>query len=99
MRLAAREGDTHSCPLIDRTSKGDFPHRGGYILAPCSPSVIINGKAAARAGDELTCRGDVNRIEHGSATVRINGLPAARIGDPTSHGGDITSGAGTVFIG
>lgn len=99
MRPAAREQDLHVCPLTEKTSKGDFPHRGGTILAPCSPNVFICGKAAARAGDRLFCRGHENLIQSGSGKVMINGRPAARAGDPTTHGGWIDSGAPTVNIG
>ncbi len=99
MRPAAREDDRQVCPMTEKTSKGDFPHHGGIILAPCSPNVFICGKPAARIGDKLFCMGTENKIESGSPTVRINGLSAARAGDSTSHGGRIDSGAPTVNIG
>lgn len=99
MKPAAREDDTHTCPLTEHIAKGDFPHRGGTILYPCSPTVFISGKPAARAGDKLLCRGHENNIAGGSGTVMINGRPAARAGDPTTHDGFITGGSPTVFIG
>lgn len=94
MAPAARLGDPHTCPM----STGKIPHVGGPVSAG-SPTVLISGQPAARAGDSCVCVGPPDTIARGSSTVRINGRPAARQGDTTSHGGRIVSGAPTVHIG
>jgi uncharacterized Zn-binding protein involved in type VI secretion len=93
---AARVSDNHTCPLV---SPGPTPHVGGPILPPGSPTVLIDGLAAARVGDVATCTGPPDTIAAGSATVLIGGMPAARMGDATAHGGVIVLGSTTVIIG
>jgi uncharacterized Zn-binding protein involved in type VI secretion len=93
---AARVSDNPTCPLV---SPGPTPHVGGPILPPGSPTVLIDGLAAARVGDVATCTGPPDTIAAGSATVLIGGMPAARIGDATAHGGVIVLGSTTVIIG
>ncbi|MET0395051.1 MAG: PAAR domain-containing protein [Chitinophagaceae bacterium] len=93
---AARAGDMHVCPMVN---PGGAPHTGGPILPPGCPTVLIEGKPAARMGDMLTCAGPPDTIIKGSATVLIGGQPAARQGDTTAHGGSITLGSLTVIIG
>jgi uncharacterized Zn-binding protein involved in type VI secretion len=92
--LAARVGDLHSCPMVT----GVVPHVGGPVAAG-SPTVLIGGMPAARAGDTCTCVGPSDTIAKGSATVTIDGMPAARMGDTTAHGGSIVLGCPTVLIG
>ena len=60
-----------------------------------SGDVMVEGKQAARAGDDAGCAGPI--IE-GSPDVFINGKPAAVQGDKTGCGGSIVSGASGVFI-
>ena len=88
MPPAARLGDAHVCP-----------HKGGPILPPCEPTVLIGGKPAARKGDKAQCDAPPDVIAMGSPTVLIGYEMAARKGDPTEHGGVITSGEETVLIG
>ncbi|MBM3767173.1 MAG: type VI secretion protein [Acidobacteria bacterium] len=94
MPPAARVSDLHTCPLTDPK-----PHVGGPILPPGSPTVLIDGRPAARVTDLAVCTGPPDAIAVGSTTVLIGGLPAARMGDPTVHGGVIVTGAPTVIIG
>lgn len=95
MPPAARVDDNHFCPMFT----GTVPHLGGPILAPCCPTVLIGGKAAARAGDLAHCNGPLDDIiREGSPTVIIGGQEAARLGDPTEKG-LITQGCWSVLIG
>jgi uncharacterized Zn-binding protein involved in type VI secretion len=96
MPSAARVNDVHNCPL----SNGGVPHLGGPINGPGVPTVLIEGRAAAVAGDRCSCSGaSLNRIVRGSASVLVGGKPAARVGDPTAHGGVLVTGSPTVLIG
>ena len=92
---AARLTDMHTCPMWS----GNTPHVGGPIIAPCKPTVLIGGLAAARVTDPAICNGPTDTIVQGSATVRIGGLQAARLGDATAHGGVIVAGHPRVLIG
>lgn len=92
---AARLSDKHTCPMVT----GLVAHEGGPIAAPCCPTVLIGGLAAARAGDAASCTGPTDKIESGSRTVLIGGKPAARKDDGTDHGGVIASGLASVLIG
>lgn len=79
----------------------------GEISGACSPSVRINGLAAAVAGSTTTerdgcCGTSAGAVAAGSGTVRINGSPAARMGDalaPHNGSGTITAGSPSVRIG
>ncbi|MFL5401988.1 MAG: PAAR domain-containing protein [Gemmatimonadales bacterium] len=93
---AARVSDGHTCPRVEPPG---VPHVGGPILPPGAPTVTIEGRPAATAGDRCVCNGPVDMITKGSLTVMINGRPAARLGDPTVHGGVVTGGARTVLVG
>jgi uncharacterized Zn-binding protein involved in type VI secretion len=86
----------HTCPLVNPSGT---PHIGGPVLPAGSPTVLINGMPAARAGDMATCAGPPDSIAMGSTTVLIGGAPAARIGDSTAHGGSIVVGSANVMIG
>ncbi len=62
------------------------------IMPPCSPTVKIGGKAAARQTDQTKpCSlsgcvpGGPGVISKASGTVKIDGLGAARVGDMTNH--------------
>jgi uncharacterized Zn-binding protein involved in type VI secretion len=65
---AARAQDMHLCPLID---PGPLPHIGGPVVLPCSSSVFINFRPAARRGDACSCRGIPDTIMTGEDTVLI----------------------------
>lgn len=95
MPPAARVTDMHVCPMVT----GTVPHKGGPIIPPGEPTVIIGGMPAARVGDMAMCSGPPDSIILGSSTVLIGGLPAARMGDATAHGGTIVLGCMTVMIG
>jgi uncharacterized Zn-binding protein involved in type VI secretion len=88
---------------------GDMTSHGGAIAAGC-PTVLIEGKAAARVSDMHTCpmidpgpKPHVGGpILEGSATVLVASLPAARMGDKATCTGPpdvITAGCMTVLIG
>lgn len=91
---AARLGDIHICPMCD----GPKPHVGGPV-AMGSANVFIEGKPAARLGDQLVCVGPPDAFLAGSPSVLINGKPACRITDPLAHGGKIPLGALKTNIG
>lgn len=79
----------------------------GEISGACSPTVQVNGLAAATVGSITTerdgcCGSSKGAVAAGSGTVRINGKAAARTGDalaPHSGSGTITGGSATVRIG
>ena len=99
MPFAARLTDMHVCPMATPGTP-PVPHVGGPIIAPGSPTVLIQGLPAARLSDQAMCAAPLpDVIVSGSFTVLINGLPAARVGDRTAHGGVILAGAPTVQIG
>ena len=95
MQKAARVGDSHTCPQVT----GTVPHVGGPVMPPGAPTVLIEGKPAARLGELCTCVGAFDTIANGSTSVLIGGKPAARAGDSTAHGGTILTGSNTVLIG
>ena len=77
-----------------------------------SDNVNINGRKAARKGDDLTVHQNtstppvvhfpapaVPKIESGSSTVFINGKAAARKGDAINCSSKILDGSGNVNIG
>jgi uncharacterized Zn-binding protein involved in type VI secretion len=94
MPPAARLGDNHCCPEVK-----PVPHKGGPILPPCCPTVLIGNHPAARVTDLALCTGKVDTIAKGSPTVLIGHKMAACKGDPTTHGGVIVQGEPTVLIG
>ncbi len=83
---------------------GPFPPT---IVASGSPTVLIEGKPAARVGDvaiphtRTALPFDTHQpiIASGSSKVLINGSPAARIGDTFQCGDIVASGAYHVIIG
>lgn len=88
-RSAARLGD-----IGDRHGK----HPPTPIMAG-SASVLINGRPAARQGDQLVPHKHGRTIAGGTAGVLIDGRPLARVGDPIDCGGKIITGAGNVLVG
>ncbi len=96
----ARLGDLHNC-----TMPPGFP---SPILPPCSVTVIVEKRPAARLGADLTMTGPLpvpptppapHPFVKGSTTVLVNGMPVLRIGDTCALGGAITLGAATVLTG
>ncbi len=87
---------------------GDATSGGGQVISG-APTVFINGRPAARVGDQiLTPRVEPQRpcvggpIVSGSATVFIGGKPAARMGDlaVTACGPEaIVTGSPNVVVG
>ena len=92
---AARQGDMHTCPAREAKK----PHGGGPITEG-STDVLIEGKPAARVGDQALCEaGGPDTIIEGASMVLINGRPAAILGSKTAHGGVVVTGACDVLIG
>lgn len=58
--------DFHSCPL----STGTVPHVGGNIAAG-SMTVLVNGMALCRQGDQIIESGPPNAVAAGEPTVLI----------------------------
>lgn len=92
MSFAARIGDPTTHP--------------GALAGVGAPNVLIEGKPAARVGDQHVCAfpppagpHPANAVAKGSLTVTINGQPAARVGDACACGAQIAMGALTVRIG
>lgn len=87
---AARLGDHHECPV----------HTGAAVSGPGAATILIEGHAAARKGDKLTCTGGPDdEIAAGEPTVLFAGAPAARLGNLTAHLGHIDQGSPTVLVG
>jgi uncharacterized Zn-binding protein involved in type VI secretion len=101
MPLAARVGDTHSCPMPGPPPSGLPPHAIGMIQPPGAPTVTIGGPFAALFGDMIMCTppNPPATIIQGSISVKIGGKMAARQTDKSSHGGSILAGCPTVTIG
>ena len=87
--LAACEADAHGCPACPHPTEG--PVTSG------SPNVFVNGRPAARVGDDgvhaACCGPNRFRITGGDSSVLINGRPAAKVGSPTEHCG----GSGSII--
>lgn len=87
---AARLGDAHLCPQ----------HMGKDIISNVAPTILIEGKPAARITSKMTCiGGPLDTVAIGEPTVLMQGLDAARMLDGTEHGGLISQGAATVLVG
>jgi uncharacterized Zn-binding protein involved in type VI secretion len=95
-------------PAAARLGDAGVPHCSGYVIASGSPTVLINGRPAARVGDTSaphlipahgTCVTHTAPIATGAATVLINGRPAARVGDSLAGCTAIAQGSFNVFIG
>ena len=72
---------------------GDPIDHGGQVTQG-SPTVFVNGKAAARVGDQVMCsRHGMQTITEGSATVFFDGRKAARVTSRCSCGATITAGS------
>ena len=74
---------------------GQAPCPAGSTITSGSPSVTVDGKQAARAGDTTGCG---STVVEGSSNVFINGKPAAVQGSSTGCGGSIVTGSFGVFI-
>ena len=98
MRLAVRLASLAGAglvltPLVAHAEDATKPCNS--TVTSGSGDVVVEGHAAARAGDTAGCGGT---IVQGSPNVFINGKPAAVQGDATGCGGSIVSGASGVFI-
>ncbi|MBJ9978439.1 PAAR domain-containing protein [Pseudomonas sp. S75] len=78
MKPIVLTGHKHQCPL----------HGEGKVISG-TPSLTVKGRAAALAGDRISC-GAI--IEPGAARFHIEGKAVARQGDRTDHGGVLTEG-------
>lgn len=66
---AARQGDMHTCPLVN-PGVPPPPHVGGPATLG-SPTVLICGQMALRMGDMMTCSGPPDSVVMGCPTVLI----------------------------
>ncbi len=86
----AKLGDLALCRADSHGSPADPLEVRGPIISG-SPSVLIDGKPAARKGDRgihAACAGpNTFEITGGDPGVLINGRPAAKIGSETKHCG------------
>ena len=86
----ARIGDRAFC-AADSHACGACPHPVTGPITSGSPTVLIDGRPAARVGDvgkhAACCGKNEFVIKQGDATVLIDGKPAARRGDATQHCG------------
>jgi uncharacterized Zn-binding protein involved in type VI secretion len=91
----ARVGDRAVCPA-DAHGCPACPHPVSGPIMSGSPTVIIDGRPAARVGERgahtACCGPNLFEIVGGDPEVLIDGRPAAKIGGPTRHCG----GAGTI---
>lgn len=67
-------------------------------LTAGAPSVTVEGRPAATAGDAAAREEGSTTVITGSPDVFVNGKPAATVGDGTACGGAITGGARNVFV-
>lgn len=103
MSRIARVGDTHAG--ICNHGAICCPHHVTGTIVTGSENVKVNGKNAARVGDQVVhncphC--GTGTIVEGSSTVKVNGKPLARIGDRVEYpggSGTITDGSGNVNAG
>ncbi len=101
MPNAATLGCKTICPIVTPGTP-PIPHASGGMIISGAPTVLIEGKPAARMTDNILCNGapphpDV--ILKGSTTVLICNLPAAYLSCNTASGGSIVNGSPTVQIG
>ena len=90
--LYAALGDLAHSPADGHGAPADpLPVTGPIITG--SPNVTVDGRPAARKGDDgihASCSGqNIFKIAEGDPNVLIDGRPAARIGDKTHHCGGI----------
>lgn len=68
---------------------------GPGVVTGGSSDTIVNGKPAARVGDDTSNGG---AVVEGSSNVFINGKPAAVVGGKNGCGGVVVGGASNVFV-
>jgi uncharacterized Zn-binding protein involved in type VI secretion len=101
MPNAATLGCKTMCPIIT-PGIPPVPHISGGTIISGAPTVLIEGKPAARMTDSILCNGappHPDTILKGSSTVLICNMPAAYMSCSTASGGMIINGATTVQIG
>lgn len=94
-------------PAVARKGDSGVVHCSGFTIATGSGDVFVNGRPAARVGDQSTnhllpggpCPNHVSSIASGSASVFVNGRPLARVGDPFGSCTRVAQGSGDVFCG
>jgi len=83
---AARQGDMHTCPLVN-PGVPPPPHVGGPATLG-SPTVLICGQMALRMGDMTTCSGPPDSV--------LMGCPTVLIGEGAGGGGGGAGPAGAM---
>lgn len=76
---AARILDIHACPK-QTPGTPPVPHIGGPITEGC-PTVLINGRPAARQGHKASCAGPRDEINTGFAHVLIDEVNTVSAGE------------------
>jgi|GEM_PF-2525548 len=81
----------------------------GVVSSIGSPTVLINGLPALRAGMDMAACGGLMGSNHyplpaaliaeGARTVLVNGLPMARVGSKLICGGAVKTGSSNVIVG
>lgn len=79
MKLIARLGDKHICPI-----------HGTNVIVSAPSRSTCDGKPIATVGDKTACGAT---IISGSPACTVDGRPAATMGSKTSHGGVIVQGS------
>jgi RHS repeat-associated protein len=79
---------------------GQYGEKKGHIVNG-SDNVFVNGRPAARAGDEIICEDHPTNpppmIAEGARTVFANNKPLARLGHRSTCDGNINSASGNVL--
>src|SRR6516165_12348449 len=65
------------------------------VVSGGSSDTLVNGKPAARIGDDTSNGG---AVVEGSSNVFINGKPAAVVGGKNGCGGVVVGGSSNVFV-
>lgn len=94
-------------PAVARKGDAGVVHCSGYNIATGSNDVFVNGRPAARVGDQSTshllpgspCPSHVSTIAVGSGSVFVNNRPLARVGDGLAACTSIAAGSGDVVAG
>lgn len=68
---------------------------GPGVVTGGSSDTLVNGKPAARIGDDTSNGG---AVVEGSSNVFINGKPAAVVGGKNGCGGVVVGGSSNVFV-
>lgn len=87
---AIHVGHLHSCPS----------HTGERVQGPAAPTILLEGKPAARIGDKIGCKGEAPALlTTGEDTVLFNGAVAAHVFSLTTHRSALSECSLTILVG